>query len=246
MDNMIFQRTELLVGSDSIERLAGTRIILFGVGGVGSWCAEGLVRSGVGHLTIVDPDNVCMTNINRQLPALHSTLGQSKVEVLKKRLLDINPMARIEAIQSVYNAETAEDFGIDRYDIIIDAIDSLADKMLLILNATSVGGRFYSSMGAALKIDPQRIRVGEFWKVKGCPLAAALRQRFRRSGSFPSKKFKCVFSEELVKNKKLPNDVSDGSMTYNKVSVNGTFPTTVAIFGLTLANIVVRDVINVT
>lgn len=240
MQQEIFQRTELLVGGDAMSRLSTLRVVIFGLGGVGSWCAEGLVRSGIGSLTMVDPDVVCPTNINRQLPALHSTIGMPKVDVMSRRLADINPKLEIEAVQSVYSAATADRFDLSAYDVVIDAIDSLADKALLILNGTASGRKFYSSMGAALKINPSKIDVAEFWKVKGCPLAASLRHKFRKSGRFPARKFKCVYADEIIKNKGIC-EADDGSMTFNKVAVNGTFPTTVAIFGLTLANLVAVD-----
>lgn len=243
MPKEIFQRTELLVGSDAMQLLSSLRVIIFGLGGVGSWCAEGLVRSGIGSLTMVDPDVVCTTNINRQLPALCSTVGIPKVDVLSDRLTDINPDLEVRPVRLAYSADTESLFDLSRYDVIIDAIDSLADKALLILNATASGSRFYSSMGAALKMNPSKIDVAEFWKVKGCPLAASLRHKFRKTGRFPSRKFKCVYADEIIKNKSVC-DSHDGSMTFNKVAINGTFPTTVAIFGLTLANAVLVDAIQ--
>lgn len=173
------------------------KIILFGVGGVGSWCAEALVRSGIEHLTIVDYDTVDESNINRQLMATTKTVGLVKVEVMKERLLDINPNADITAIREWYNEDTATKYNFDEYDYVIDAIDSLKDKALLILNACNSKATLISSMGAAGKKNPQMVKVAEFWKVKTCPLARALRQRFKKSKTFPSKKFKAVYSEEL-------------------------------------------------
>lgn len=242
MCNEIFQRTELLLGGEVMKRLSSLKVIIFGVGGVGSWCAEGLVRTGIGSLTMVDPDVVCASNINRQLPALNSTVGKPKVGVMSRRLLDINPSLDVTAVRMAYSAETADEFDLSAYDVVIDAIDSLADKALLILNSTKSGARFYSSMGAALKIHPSKIAVAEFWKVTGCPLAAALRRKFRKSGQFPASKFKCVYADEIVHNKGTEVD-DDGAMRFGKVAVNGTFPTTVAIFGLTLANIVLVDIL---
>ena len=140
-----FSRVERLVGPDGLAKLGRSRVILFGVGGVGGWCAESLVRSGIGHLTIVDPDCVDVTNINRQLPATSSTVGLPKVEVLRKRLLDINSECEVVAIQKRYEAGVT--WGLDGYDIIIDAIDSLKDKAALILEASAAPGAFFSSMG---------------------------------------------------------------------------------------------------
>ena len=181
------------MGNEVMSRIGEKRVIIFGVGGVGSWCAESLVRSGISRLTIVDSDRVCDTNINRQLMATTKTVGEVKVDALKERLLSINPSAEIMALQQVFTAETAESFQLDTYDYIIDAIDSLKDKALLILMATSLSpqggsrrGAFFSSMGAALKLNPMRIRTGEFWKVTGDPLARALRNRFKRDKSMSS------------------------------------------------------------
>ena len=250
-----FNRVALLTGTEAFGTLASRRVIIFGVGGVGSWAAETLVRSGIARLTIVDADTVAASNINRQLPATSSTVGRVKVEVLKQRLLDINPDAEIEAIHDFYNAETQSRYDLSGYDYIIDAIDSLADKALLILNATAAMAEtarssrpvhFYSSMGAALKLDPSRIAVAEFWKVKGCPLAAALRRKFKKSGVFPARKFRCVYSDELVANHPDAAMLADrsGAMTYGKVAVNGAFMHITAVFGITLASLVIRDAIG--
>ena len=201
IEDAIFRRSELLLGVDTIERIGQKRVIIFGVGGVGSWCAESLVRSGIRHLTIVDSDRVCITNINRQLMATTKTVGQVKVEVLKERLLSINPSADITALQKIFTQDTADEFEIGSYDYIIDAIDSLKDKALLILMATRTKAKFISSMGAALKLDPTRIKITEFWKVQGDPLARALRKKFKQLGEYPKRKFQCVYSDELLTNK---------------------------------------------
>ena len=256
----IFRRSELLLGSEAMERIAQKRVILFGVGGVGSWCAESLVRSGIQHLTIVDSDRVCITNINRQLMATSQTVGQVKVDALKQRLLSINPSADITALQKIFTEETAHEFDIDSYDYIIDAIDSLKDKALLILMACQTKAKFFSSMGAALKLDPTRIQVTEFWKVKGDPLARALRNRFKRDKSFPSKKFQCVYSDELLQNRghnatcgteqcmcpKAKNGPGDQSLLNHewcssKAQINGSLAHITAIFGFTLAGLVIQD-----
>ncbi|MDE6370638.1 MAG: tRNA threonylcarbamoyladenosine dehydratase, partial [Duncaniella sp.] len=231
-----------------VERLAGTRVIIFGLGGVGSWAAEALIRTGIGHLTMVDADRVTPTNINRQLPALSTTVGEVKVDVMHRHLLDINPQADITAIHGLYDSTTASDYDLSTYDYVIDAIDSLSDKALLILNATQAmrgtGMKFYSSMGAALKLDPSRIAVAEFWKVKGCPLAAALRRKFKKSGKLPAHKFQCVYSDELVPNSSdyTVTNAGDESMSFNKVAVNGSLMHITSIFGITLASMVIRDV----
>ena len=231
----IFRRAELLLGDEAMKRIAGKRVILFGVGGVGSWCAESLIRSGIRQLTIVDSDRVSITNINRQLMATTKTVGQVKVDVLKERLLSINPTAEITALQQVFTAETADSFELDTYDYIIDAIDSLKDKALLILMATETQARFFSSMGAALKIDPTRIRIAEFWEVAGDPLARALRNRFKHDKAFPRRKFQCVYSDELLENK-MPIDPDDKG--------NGSIAHVTAVFGFMLSGLVVQDAIR--
>ncbi len=257
----IFRREELLLGADMMEVIASKRVIIFGVGGVGSWCAESLVRSGIERLTIVDSDRVCMTNVNRQLMATTKTVGKVKVDVLKERLLDINPAANITAIQDIYSAETAESFHLSSYDYIIDAIDSLKDKADLILRATKTDAKFFASMGAALKMDPTKISVAEFWKVKGCPLAAALRRKFKHNKTFPSKKFPCVYSEELLRNRgenkscgtsqclcpkaqEGPGraDLLNHEWCTSKAQINGTIAHTTAIFGFTLAGLLIQDI----
>ena len=218
-----------------MNRIAEKRVIIFGVGGVGSWCAESLVRSGIRKLTIVDSDCVSVTNINRQLMATTKTVGQVKVDALKERLLAINPSAEITALQQVFSADTASQFGLEGYDYIIDAIDSLKDKALLILLACQSKAKLFSSMGAALKLDPTRIKTAEFWKVTGDPLARALRNRFKRDKQFPKRKFLCVFSDELLENKKPidPEDKGNGSIVH-----------ITAIFGLMLSGLVVQDAVK--
>lgn len=238
----MFSRSERLLGSVGMERLRSLRAIVFGVGGVGSWVAEALVRTGVLHLTIVDSDVVAVSNINRQLPATTLTVGEPKVEALKRHLLEVNPEAHVTALATIYSAENAETFNLESYDYIIDCIDSLEHKVSLILHATSLPAKFYSSMGAALKLDPTRISVAEFWKVKGCPLAAALRRRIKKKGTFPKKKFKCVFSEELLENRDDATAVAGGMWDAQKAQINGSLMHITAIYGLTLAGLIIKDV----
>jgi len=194
----IYNRSELLLGSEMMDVLASKRVIIFGVGGVGSWCAESLIRNGIRQLTIVDSDRVCITNCNRQLMATTKTIGQVKVEALKQRLLEINPSAEITALQKIYEKETADSFHLEQYDYVIDAIDSLKDKIQLIMHATNIPSvTFFSSMGAALRVDPTKVKTAEFWKVRNDTLGAALRKRMRQKKLKPGKKFLCVYSEEL-------------------------------------------------
>ncbi len=221
----MFQRTEQLIGSYNLQKLQAARIILFGVGGVGGWCAEALVRTGVVHLTIVDFDTVAESNLNRQVVATSQNVGQPKVEEMRKRLLTINPQANIVAINQKYDATTASDFTFTDYDYVIDAIDSLDCKVLLIQQATASTATLFSSMGAGRKIDSSQIQVAEFWKVHGCPLARALRTAFKKQQQFPAKKFTCVFSP------KISGD-------------SGTLAHIVGAFGFRLAELVLQDIMN--
>lgn len=258
----IFQRTELLLGKEKMDVISRKKVIIFGIGGVGSWCAESLVRTGIKHLTVVDSDRVCITNINRQLHATTKTVGEVKSEVLKQRLLEINPYAEITAIQKIYNRANHDFFNLDSYDYIIDCIDSLSNKIHLIRMATRTSARFYSSMGASLKVDPTRIQVGEFWKVDGCPLGAMLRKKIRQ-GELPAKKFMCVYSNEVLENKGEGNscgtdkclcpkskiapgdpELSDHEWCSTKAKINGTTAHITAIFGFTLAGLVIQDIYN--
>ena len=242
IQDAIFRRSELLLGEEAMERIAQKRVIIFGVGGVGSWCAESLVRSGIQQLTIVDSDRVCITNINRQLMATTKTVGEVKVEALKERLLSINPSAEVIALQKIFTQETAEEFNLDNYDYIIDAIDSLKDKAALILLASKTKAQLYSSMGAALKLDPIRIKVTEFWKVEGDPLARALRKKFKHYGQFPEKKFQVVYSDELLENRGCPAEDGEEPSPFNKPQTNGSLSHITAIFGFTLAGLVIQDI----
>lgn len=239
MNRDIFDRTSLLLGDDAMQSLKSVKVAVFGVGGVGSWVAEALIRSGVRHLTLIDSDTVDVTNVNRQMPATSLTIGDVKVEAAKNRLLEINPEAQIEALKMFYTADTADRICLDDYDYVVDAIDSLKDKALLILNATRSRARLFSSMGAALKIDPSKIGVAEFWKVKGCPLARALRQKFKREKVYPARKFLCVYSDELLANK----GITDETCVY-KAAINGSLVHITAIFGMTLAGEIIMDIVR--
>ena len=232
----IFARTERLIGADGLARLQNSGVILFGTGGVGSWCAEALVRSSIGHLTIVDPDCVDETNINRQLPATTATVGQPKVEVLKKRLLEINPSADITALRQRY--EKGADFGLAGYDVIIDAIDSLTDKMNLLLEASATPAEVFCSLGAACKLDPTKIKVAEFFSVRGCPLGAALRKKMRKENTLPAKPITAVYDEEVLPNLGPEQDPGPG-----KAVANGTFAHITGIFGFTLAGLVIEHIL---
>lgn len=260
MEQGMQRRTELLLGSDNLNKLQNAKVIIFGVGGVGSWCAEALVRSGIRHITIVDSDRVCVTNCNRQLMATSKTIGHVKVEALRSRLLDINPNADIVALQKIYNAENADSFHMEDYDFIIDAIDSLAEKTDLILRATSLPEHItlISSMGAALRSNPFMIHQAEFWKVQGDPLARAIRKKFRHQNIKPARKFMCVYSEEkpmtnlgqnqscgtadcICSKTKLTGVEHDWNSS--KAQINGSLCHITSIFGMSIAGIVINTII---
>lgn len=226
-----------MLGEDAMKALASKRIILFGVGGVGSWCAEGLIRSGITHLTIVDSDFVAESNVNRQLMATTRTIGRVKVEAMREHLLEINPEAEINAIQAVYSDKTNDSFHLEDYDFVIDCIDSLKDKIALLLNATKYKATVFSSMGAALKIDPTQIKVAEFWKVRGCPLGAAIRKRMKQAKVKPAQKIMCVYSEEVLENKGLTNETCE-----YKAVINGSLAHITSIFGFMLAGLVIKKI----
>lgn len=230
MQNPIFSRSFALLGDETMRRLSEVRVIIFGVGGVGSWCAESLIRTGLKHLTIVDNDTVAESNVNRQLMATSKTIGQVKVAALRERLLEINPEAEITVRQEFYSAENSDSFHLEDYDYIVDAIDSVESKAHLILTATAIKTltpKLFSSMGAALRLNPLAIKETEFWQINGDGLARALRNRFKKNKTFPAKKFRCVFSEET------PHE----SPTQEKGSIS---PVT-AVFGFTLASMIIRD-----
>ena len=219
----MFTRTIQLIGEDGFRALQNARVILFGVGGVGGWCAETLLRTGIGHLTIVDFDKVDTTNLNRQVVATHDNIGQSKVIEMQKRLLSIAPEADVQAIDRQYNSDTADTFDLAQYDIVVDAIDMVESKALLLYRATQAGCKVYSSMGAGRKTDPQKIRTAEFWKVQGCPLARALRTKMKKANLLPAAKIQCVYSEEIRGEK-------------------GTLAPVVGVFGMTLASMVINNI----
>ena len=193
---------------------------------------------------LVDSDRVATANINRQLPATTTTIGELKVEVMKKRLQEINPDAEISAIPEIYSASSSESFHLEQYDYIIDAIDSLSHKTHLLVTASHTDATVFSSMGAALKLDPQQVRVAEFWKVRGCKLASALRQ-YMRKGEKPAKKILCVYSEELLTNKgEEVLEMAGENSSFKKARINGTMVQVTAVFGFTLSGLVIQDILN--
>ena len=192
-----FSRAQLLLGREAMEMLAGSRVAVFGIGGVGSFAAEALARAGVGKLDVFDDDKVCLTNINRQLIALHSTIGKQKVEVMRDRILDINPRCVVTAHACFYSADTADSVDLSVYDYIVDAIDTVSCKLLLIERANAAGVRIISCMGAGNKLDPTRLEVSDIYQTSVCPLARVMRKELKSRG-IP--KLKVVYSrEEAIK-----------------------------------------------
>lgn len=223
-----FSRVRLLMGTRAVGAFARARVAVFGLGGVGGWCAEALVRSGVGGLMLVDDDRVAPSNLNRQLPALSSTLGRFKVDVLAERFRDVSPSAGIDARAERYTPESAASFDLSRFDCVVDAIDSVRCKAHLIRAASERGVEVFSSMGAAARIDPSRIRSTPFRKVEGDGLARALRRRFKEDG-WPAREFTCVWSDEPPANR--------GERSEEDGAANGSFMPVTASFGLRLASL---------
>ena len=187
-----------------MKRLTEARVLVVGVGGVGSWCTEALVRTGLGHITLMDDDVVAESNVNRQCPATAATVGRAKVEAMAERLRAINPGCEVEARNSRFSS-AASFSSLASFDLIVDAIDSVDCKAELILGATEAGVPIVSSMGAALRFDPTKVKVTRFEKVEGDGLARALRQRFKKFGRFPAAKFSCVWSSESPVGRSVPD-----------------------------------------
>ncbi|MBK9578923.1 MAG: tRNA threonylcarbamoyladenosine dehydratase [Fibrobacterota bacterium] len=252
--NPVFHRLELLVGPSVVERLRSSRAIVFGVGGVGGWCAEALVRNGLGEVTVVDSDTVCVTNVNRQLQALTGNVGQSKVGLLAERLRSIHPRCKVEAIQAVYEKDTRDQFDLPGYDYVVDAIDSYTHKLDLIEHAWEVGATLVSSMGAACRIDSTAIRTASIWDARKDPFARIVRKGLRRRGFAGD--FRVVYSEEDP----LPpfehtsvacgthqcfcphdDDPDRKDWCESKIVINGSAVHVTAAFGMALAGLVMQD-----
>ncbi len=235
-------RTALVLGGEAVRRLTETSVILFGLGGVGSWCAEALVRTGVGALTIVDHDAVCASNINRQAQADARSIGLPKAKALKTRLEAINPHARVDARVERFTAESASGFGLASYDYVIDAIDSVDDKLALIETALRSGKTLFSSMGAAARTDPTRVHTAPIGKTHGCPLARTVRRRLKYSGITAD--FICVYSDEPATENENNTGESDRCENddVHRRRINGSLVQVTAVFGFTLAGLVVLAV----
>ena len=188
-----FSRTELLFGKEAMERLAASRVAVFGIGGVGGYTVEALIRSGVGAIDIIDDDKVCLTNINRQLYATRKTVGQYKVDVAAERIAEINPKAVVRKYKTFYTPETADQFDFSEYDYVVDAIDTVTGKIGLVLQAQAAGTPIISSMGAGNKLDPTAFQVADLFETSVCPLAKVMRKELSRRGV---KSLKVVYSKE--------------------------------------------------
>jgi tRNA threonylcarbamoyladenosine dehydratase len=228
------ERTRILVGDSGLARLRAARVLLVGLGGVGAFAVEALARAGIGHLTLADHDRVAASNLNRQLVALNSTLGRSKVEVMGERVLDINPACDLILWDRFLTADEMPGLVTGNFDHVVDAIDSLNSKVALIAACVDAGVPCASSMGAGGRLDPTRIRGGELMDSRGCPLASAVRQRLRRRGV--DRGVLAVWSEEPPLPPLPPEPTGRGRPR----AVNGTISYVPGLFGLTLAGLVIR------
>lgn len=244
-----FSRTELLLGSAGMKKLNQSRIAVFGIGGVGTYAVEALARSGVGALDLIDDDKVCLTNINRQLIATRSSVGKKKVEVMRNRVLDINPNAKVEIHEIFYGVDTAGQFNLSLYDYIIDAIDTVSAKLILIQEAIEKNVPIISCMGAGNKLDPTRLEVADISKTSMCPLAKVMRTELRRRGIIH---LKVVYSKEppLTPIEDMANSCKTNCIcppdTKRKCTVRRQVPGSIAfvpsVAGLILAGEVIKDI----
>ena len=189
-----FSRTELLFGKEAMDKLAGSKVAVFGIGGVGGYVCEALVRSGVGAFDLIDDDKVCLTNLNRQIIATRSTVGKYKTDVMRDRMLDINPKVDVEVHKCFFLPENADDFPWDSYDYVVDAVDTVTAKIALVMKCKEKNIPIISSMGAGNKLDGSQFKVADIYKTKVCPLAKVMRRELKKRGV---KKLKVVYSEEI-------------------------------------------------
>lgn len=251
-----FSRTELLLGREAMDILAGARVAVFGVGGVGGYVAEALARSGVGQLDLIDNDKVSLTNLNRQIIALHSTVGRDKVDVMRERILDINPDAFVCVHKCFYLPETQDRFDFSQYSYVVDAVDTVTAKIALVLQAQAAGVPVISSMGTGNKINPMKFEVTDIYKTSVCPLAKVMRRELKRRGV---KKLKVVYSREEPIKPAQAGISGDGSTAADldgnswkevenenpfRRAVPGSTAFVPAAAGLLIASEVVRDLVN--
>lgn len=235
-DLNIFSRAELLLGEEALEKLRSARVALFGIGGVGSFAAEALARGGVGHITLVDGDTVSITNINRQLIALHSTVGKEKTAVMAERIADISPETEVETYPVVYGAENRDLLDFSTYDYVIDAIDTVTSKLILIEEAKKAGVPVISCMGTGNKFHPERFEVTDISKTSVCPLAKVMRKELKVRGI---KNVKVVYSKEE------PQKPAE-SLETGKRQIPGSLSFVPPVAGLLLAGEVIRHIAGVT
>jgi tRNA A37 threonylcarbamoyladenosine dehydratase len=246
-----FSRTQLLIGSERLNKLKKSKVAIIGIGGVGSFAAEALARSGIGELTLVDNDVVCITNINRQIHALQSTVGLPKVEVMKKRIMDINPEAKVVCFQEFYSEETAAKILSDNLNYVVDAIDTIKSKVDLIIRCKSLNIPIISSMGAGNKLDPTLFRVADISNTSVCPVARIIRRELRKSGI--NKGVKVVFSTEhpiKIKNENIYNNVCvcpeySVKRCYISKSIPGSISFVPSVAGLIMAGEVIKDLLDI-
>ena len=227
-------RTRLLIGEEGIERLKGTFAVVCGVGAVGGYALEGLVRAGVGHIRVVDADVFNESNLNRQILATKETIGRKKVEVASERVRSINPDVKMESMCQIVSSETIPDILSGNPDIVVDCIDTIEHKSALLRAVSERGIRTFSSMGAALHFDTQSVHVAALKKTKVCPLAAAVRSKLR---DVDTSMVTCVYSEEQI-------DIKPDERDEHGKSVLGSLPTVPAVFGMTLANEAIRYILG--
>ncbi len=240
-----FSRTELLFGNEAMERLENSRVAVFGVGGVGGYTVEALARSGVGTIDIIDDDKVCLTNINRQIIALTSTIGKYKVDVAEERIKDINPKAVVNKYKMFFTPETSGEFNFSQYDYVVDAIDTVTGKIELVMKANETKTPIICSMGAGNKLDPTAFEVADIYKTSVCPLARVMRTELRKRGV---KKLKVVYSKEKPispKNIKEFMQETEPNTTQRTGNVKKQIPGSTAfvpsVVGLIIAGEVIKD-----
>lgn len=238
-----FSRTELLFGSEAMKKLSVSRVAVFGIGGVGGYVVEALARSGIGELDLIDSDKVALTNLNRQIIALRSTVGKYKVDAAKERILDINPDCRVNIYKTFYMPETAGQFDFSQYDYVVDAIDTITGKIELIIQAKAAGVPIISSMGAGNKIDPTAFEVSDIYKTSVCPLARVMRSQLKKRGV---KKLKVVYSKEqpLSLSEESVREImsEEGETAKRSIPASNAFVPSVA--GLIIAGEVIKDLIH--
>ena len=232
-----FSRTELLFGEDKLNILKKSRVAIFGVGGVGGYVAEALARSGVGTIDLVDNDVVSLTNINRQIIALHSTIGMPKVEVMAERIRDINPQAVVNVHNCFYTPETSGDFDFSKYDYVVDAIDTVAGKIELVMQSKASETPIICSMGAGNKLDPTAFEVADIYKTSVCPLARVMRYELKKRGV---KKLKVVYSKEIPVTPFENEEAEDSS----RRSTPGSVAFVPSVAGLVIASEVIKDLVG--